>query len=168
VRLRDGTEVTLRAIRAEDADKLQTAIRSLSRESRYSRFFSAVRELSPQWLARATHPDAKTELQLVAVIGAGLEEEIIGGARYVATGMEGDCEFAVAVVDACHGRGVARLLLETLMPAAHARGFAHMEGYILATNARMLGLAKRLGFEKVKNPEDPSVCLVRCDLGAVP
>ena len=157
----------LRVIRTEDADKLQTAIRSLSAESRYSRFFSAVRELSPQWLARATHPDAKAELQLVAVTGAGLEENIIGGARYAATGMEGDCEFAVAVVDEWHGRGLARLLLETLMRAAHGRGFAHMEGYILATNARMLGLANRLGFRKVESPEGPTVCLVRCDLGTV-
>jgi acetyltransferase len=82
--------------------------------------------------------------------------------------MEGDCEFAVAVVDEWHGRGLARLLLETLMRAAHARGFARMEGYILPTNRRMLGLAKRLGFRTVKNPEGPTVCLVRRDLGAVP
>ena len=165
VRLRDGTEVTLRAIRADDADKLQTAIRSLSAESRYSRFFSAMPELSPQLLDRATHPDVKGELQLVAVTGS--EEEIIAGARYGATATAGDCEFAVAVVDEWHGRGLARLLLETLMRAARARGFVRMEGYILATNARMLGLAKALGFSREKSPEGPTVCLVRRDLGTV-
>ncbi len=167
VRLRDGTEVTLRAIRADDADRLQTAIRSLSAESRYSRFFSAMPELSPQLLDRATHPDVKGELQLVAVTGAGSEEEIIAGARYGATATAGDCEFAVAVVDEWHGRGLARVMLETLIRAAHARGFARMEGYILATNAPMLGLAKALGFSREKSPEGPSVCLVRRDLGTV-
>jgi GNAT superfamily N-acetyltransferase len=166
-RLRDGTEVTVRAIRAEDADKLQAAIRSLSSESQYSRFFSSMRELSPHLLDRATHPDAQAELQLVAITGAGLEEEIIAGARYAATATEGDCEFAVAVVDEWHGRGLARLLLQTLMRTARARGFTRMEGYILATNAAMLGLAKRLGFATIESPDGPTVCRVRRDLAAV-
>ncbi|MCC6766545.1 MAG: hypothetical protein IT293_17940 [Deltaproteobacteria bacterium] len=42
-----------------------------------------------------------------------------------------------------------------------------MEGYILATNTAMLGLAKRLGFQTVQSPEGPTVHLVRCDLGTL-
>jgi GNAT superfamily N-acetyltransferase len=167
VRLRDGREVTLRTIRAEDADKLQAAIRALSSESRYTRFFSPLRELPPELLHRATHPDTRGELQLVAIAGSGLEGEIIAGARYGATATDGDCEFAVAVVDEWHGRGLARLLLETLMREARIRGFARMEGHILATNLPMLRLAKRLGFATVESPEGPSVSLVRRDLGTV-
>lgn len=167
VRLPQGAQLTVRAIRAEDAAKLQAAIHALSAESRYSRFFSPLRELPPELLERATRPDAKSELQLVAVTGSGREEEIIGGARYGATATPGHCEFAVAVVDAWHGRGVARLLLETLMRAARERGFTHIEGYILATNAAMLGLAKRLGFATIESPEGPTVCLVRRDLATV-
>jgi hypothetical protein len=53
------------------------------------------------------------------------------------------------------------------MRTAHARGFARMEGYILASNATMLGLAKRLGFATVTSPEGPTVRLVRRDLGTV-
>ena len=78
-----------------------------------------------------------------------------------------DCEFAVTVVDEWHGLGLARQLLEALMQAARARGFERMEGYILATNARMLGLAKRLGFAEVESPEGPTVRMVRRDLGTV-
>jgi GNAT superfamily N-acetyltransferase len=167
VQLRDGSEVTVRAIRVEDADKLQTAIRALSAESRYTRFFSPLRELPPELLRRATHPDAKGELQLVAVAGSGSAEQIIAGARYGATTTDGDCEFAVAVVDEWHGRGLARLLLETLIREARTRGFARMEGHILATNVPMLRLAKRLGFATVESPDGPSVTLVRCDLGTV-
>ncbi len=167
VRLRDGSEVTVRAIRPEDADRLQAAIRSLSAESRYSRFFAPLRELPRQLLERATHPDAQGDFQLVAVVGSGSEERIIAGARYASTATAGECEFAVAVVDAWHGRGLARLLLEALMGAARARGFARMEGYVLATNVAMLGLAKRLGFIAGKSPEGPTVSLVRRDLGTV-
>jgi GNAT superfamily N-acetyltransferase len=165
VRLRDGRSATVRAIRADDRDKLQTAIRKLSPESRYSRFFSPLRELPPPLLERATNPDAGRELQLVAVVDSGTEESIIAGARYAATDSDGDCEFAVAVIDEWHGLGLARQLLDMLMRTARDRGFARMEGYILATNVAMLGLAERLGFVPVKSPEGPTVRLLRCDLG---
>ncbi len=78
------------------------------------------------------------------------------------------CEFAIAVVDAWQGRGLASQLLQTLMQAARERGFERMEGYILASNARMLKLARRLGFVEVDSPEGPSVRLVRCDLTRMP
>ncbi len=165
VELRDGRRVRLRAVRAEDADKLQAALRRLSAESRYSRFMSAMRELSPQMLERATRPEADREMQLVAVVGEGEGEKIVGGARYAAAAGSTDCEFAVAVVDDWHGLGLARRLLEALIEAARARGFKRMEGYILATNAPMLGLARRLGFATVESPEGPAVRLVRRNLG---
>ena len=116
-------------------------------------------------LERATRPDAKRELQLVAVVGEGEDEKIIGGARYAAAPNSADCEFAVAVVDEWHGLGLARRLLEALIETARARGFERMEGYILATNAPMIGLAKRLGFTPVESPEGPAVHLVRRNLG---
>jgi GNAT superfamily N-acetyltransferase len=167
VRLRDGRHATLREVRADDKDKLQEALRTLSVESSYYRFFSPLRELSPQLLERATHPEADRELQLVAVVGEGEWEKIIGGARYAAPPESADCEFAVAVVDEWHGLGLARQLLEALMRTARARGFERMEGYILATNVRMLGLAKRLGFAEVESPEGPTVRMVRRDLRTV-
>ena len=40
-----------------------------------------------------------------------------------------------------------------------------MEGYVLASNAGMLGLAERLGFAEVESPEGPRVRMVRCELG---
>jgi GNAT superfamily N-acetyltransferase len=167
VQLRDGRHVTLRAIRAQDKDKLQEAIRALSVQSSYYRFFSPLRELSQQLLERATHPETDSELQLVAVSGEGAQEKIIGGARYAAVAGSRDCEFAVAVVDEWHGLGLARRLLETLIESARTRGFERMEGYILATNARMLGLAKRLGFAEMASPEGPTVRMVRRDLTTV-
>jgi GNAT superfamily N-acetyltransferase len=165
--LRDGTTVTIRAIRPDDADKLTVAVLALSPESRYSRFFSPMPRVPAQMVERATRFNAETALQLVAVTGDGTEETIVAGARYGATETAGDCEFAVAVVDDWHGRGLARLLLETLMRAARDRGFARIEGYVLATNGAMLGLAKTLGFERDKSPEGPTVALVRRDLASV-
>ena len=156
--------MTLREVRADDAERMQAALRGMSAESRYARFMSALRELSPQMLERATRPDAECEFQLVVVIGDDEQKTIVGGARYAAAPGSRDCEFALALVDGWQGQGLARQLLETLMRIARARGFERMEGYILASNAPMLGLAKRLGFARIENTEDPGVQTVRCEL----
>ncbi len=166
MKLRDGRRLTLRAVRADDAERLQAALRALSAESRYSRFMSALRELSPAMLEHAVRPDPHRELQLVAVAGVGADETIVAGARYAAAPGSRDCEFALAVVDDWQGQGLARQMLEHLMRAARERGFAQMEGYILASNASMLGLAQRLGFAQVESPEDPGVRMVRRDLAS--
>jgi RimJ/RimL family protein N-acetyltransferase len=164
VELRGGRRVTLRAVRPEDKDEVQAFLKRLSEQSRYSRFMSPLRELSPKMLERAVNPEQGRELQLVAACGEGPQQTIVGGARYSAAPGSKDCEFALTVADDWQGLGLARRLLEALMDAARAAGFARMEGYILASNARMLGLAKRLGFERVESPEDPTVRLVRRDL----
>src|SRR5262245_35671469 len=65
VRLRDGRQVVVRPIREDEGEKLQNAIRRLSPASRYSRFFSGLRELPPKWIERATHPADGREVQLV-------------------------------------------------------------------------------------------------------
>jgi acetyltransferase len=51
-----------------------------------------------------------------------------------------------------------------LMQCARERGFERMEGYVLATNTRMLRLAKRLGFTEMASSEGPTVRMVRRDL----
>ena len=165
LQLRDGRSVTVRAVRADDRDKMQEALRALSAEARYSRFMSPLRELSPQMLDRAVKPEADRELQLVAVAGEGANEKIVAGARYSGTPGGKDCEFATAVVDGWQRLGLARRLLEMLMEAAQARGYDRMDGFILASNAAMLNLAKRLGFVDVESPEGPSVRLLQCKLG---
>ena len=164
VELRNGRHVTLRAIDEGDGDMLQDAVRALSMESRYARFFSPLRQLPPELLERATHPEPGRELQLVAVVGEERRQKIVGGARYVALEASGDCEFAVAIVDEWHGLGLARRLLEMLIDSARAAGFQRMEGYVLATNVGMLSLAKRLGFTESASSEGPTVRRVCRDL----
>jgi acetyltransferase len=151
-------------VRESDREGFLAALRRMSEQSRYSRFMSPVKEFSPQMLERAIRPDDGRELQLVAVDAIGATEQIVGGARYAADPGGKDCEFAVAIVDEWQGQGLACHLLEALMRAARERGLERMEGYILASNSAMLRLAGKLGFARVKSPEGPGVCLVRCDL----
>src|SRR5215510_2767193 len=162
--LRSGRSVTVRAVRPDDRDKLQAAMRQLSDESRHSRFMGFTRELSPQMLEQATHPVPGRELQLVVLSGDGEAEAIVAGGRYAADA-SGDCEFAVTVVDAWQRQGLARRVLEALIRSAQAQGFKRMTGYVLATNTSMLALARRMEFVSSTNRDDPTVRVVRLEIG---
>jgi GNAT superfamily N-acetyltransferase len=67
-RARDGRWVTIRCMRPEDADHEQAFVRGLSAASRRTRFFSAIRELSPAMLHAFTHPDYPHSCALVATV----------------------------------------------------------------------------------------------------
>src|SRR5262249_32641607 len=121
LRLKQGQRVTVRAIGPDDRERLQSAVRGLSEESRYLRFMGVLRELSPQLLEIATHPRVGRELQLVAVAGEGTEETIVAGARYSSEAGSKDSEFAIAVTDHWHGVGPAPPLPQLLtQPPNHS------------------------------------------------
>ena len=78
VELRDRRHVRLREIRPDDRDEVRQAFERLSSESRYTRFMSSVKELSPRMLERAVHLQAECELGLVAEIDAPDGIDIVG------------------------------------------------------------------------------------------
>jgi GNAT superfamily N-acetyltransferase len=154
-RLRDGAQIVIRPMGPEDADREQAFVRSLSPESRYFRFMSALRELPPDMLYRFTHPDFRHEVALVALIGEDENARQIGVARVVGEADGASAEFAVVVADDWQNRGVGSRLLCELVRAAHAVGLKQIWGDILATNHPMLKLMGSLGFDIQAVPEDP-------------
>ena len=164
VRLRNGQYVKLRSVVQQDKDALHAAVKQLSPESRYARFMSPLHELSPEMLDRAVNPETGCDMQIVAVSCEGSQEIIVGGARYSANPGSKDCEFALAIIDDWQGLGLASHLLGTLVQTACTYGFERMEGYILATNTRMLNLAKKFGFVEIPSPEGPTVRLIQKNL----
>lgn len=153
-RLRDGTDIMIRPIGPEDAEREQAFVRALSPASRYFRFMNTLRELAPDMLYRFTHPDFERELALVAVSGDDADARLIGVARCVADPDRTGAEFALAVADEWQNRGVGTRLLCELMRAARAVGIRRIWGEILASNAPMLGLMGSLDFEIGPAPED--------------
>lgn len=149
----DGTPVTIRPIRADDAAIEQEFVRHLSDDSRYNRFMSELRELSPTKLRYFTQIDYDRHMAFVATVKRDGSEAEIGVARYASGAVGSHCEFAVAVDDAWQGSGVAGLLMISLMDAARERGFRTMEGYVLAHNHKMLKFARQLGFSVHRDPE---------------
>ncbi|MDX5445244.1 MAG: GNAT family N-acetyltransferase [Zoogloeaceae bacterium] len=155
--LPDGTRVTLRPIRPEDAALTTDFVRGLSPETRYQRFMNTVRELSPAMVIRLTQIDYDREMAFVATTVNNGRETQIGVCRYAANPDRESCEFAIVVADAWQHRGVARRLMDLLIGTARKRGFVRMDGVFLASNERMLHFVEKLGFELHPDPDDPSI-----------
>ncbi len=155
--LRDGTRIVIRPIRPEDRQIEKDFVRDLSDESRYFRFFNAVRDLSETALTRFTQVDYDRALALIAVICENGRETQVGVARYAVNRDGRRCEFAIAVADAWQRKGIGSKLMNSLMDAARRRGVEIMEGWILSGNARMLALMNGLGFTIDASAGDPSL-----------
>ena len=157
----DGTTVTLRPIRPDDAAAEMDFIHRLSPRSRYLRTFAAIADVSPDWLARLCRIDFDHEMALVAVASTPPGERLVGVARYAIEPGTGSCEFAIVVDDEWQGTGLARKLMHRLIDVA--RDYHHldsMQGVTLSENVRMLGLARALGFKARRDPDDPRQVLV--------
>ena len=153
----DGTAVTMRPIRPEDAEIEQEFVKGLSPESKYFRFMNTLRELTPQMLARFTQIDYDREMAFIAVTSSRGKEVEIGVCRYVTNPDGESCEFAVVVADEWQGRGIAVRLMEELIAVAREKRLKRMLGHILASNSRMLKLVVELGFTIGPEANDPMV-----------
>ena len=161
VALPDGARLHVRPIRPEDAELERAFVAGMSDQTRYFRFFYQLNELTPGMLARFTQVDYDREMALVAVDEAHGAPAIVGVARYIMSADRESAEFAVAVTDAWHGRGVARMLMTRLIACARMRGLKRLEGTVLRSNHTMLKFTAALGFAKRDDPADAEqVCVV--------
>ncbi len=158
--LADGTNITIRPIRPEDAELVQSFVRNLSEEARYFRFMNSIQELTETMLVRFTQIDYSRELALIAVTEEQGKEIELGVARY-AINPDGDsCEFALVVADTMQGKGLGQKLMSSLMEAARSNGLSRIEGEVLRNNDKMLKLVTRLGFNTKPSDEDVGIVQV--------
>ena len=167
--LRGGGQYTIRPVRPDDADMLQTFVKGLSPESRYFRFVSSISELPARMLARYTLIDYDREMALVAVYRervAGEDgeftetERIIGVSRYITNPDLASCEFSLVVGEDFKGQGLGSRLMLSIMDFARAKGLSEIDGLVLTHNDNMLKLMRSLGFTIKSYPEDPDFRLV--------
>ena len=162
--LPDGTVITVRPIRPEDAEMEEAFIEGLSQRSRYYRFMEHLGQVSVAMLVRFTQIDYDREMALVAVDETDSGPRQVGVARYVTNPDGESCEFAVAVADDWQGRGLGRRLMECLMATARDHDLQRIEGQVLTANRGMLALMDRLGFERHRFPDDYRIVQVERDL----
>jgi len=158
-RLRDGGSIHVRAIRADDRDRLLRHFNGLSELSVYHRFFGIKRTLNEEELVRLTSLDFVQHVALVATLPEGDNEQFIGVARYVRGSHPERAEVAFAVLDGHQGRGIATLLLEHLCRIARAAGITEFEADVLGDNSRMLEVFANSGFRVRESTKDGVVHL---------
>ncbi|HVY14001.1 MAG TPA: GNAT family N-acetyltransferase [Rhodopila sp.] len=147
--------VTIRPVRPEDALAHTAFFGRLSPEDIRFRFFSAMRELSPELTARLTQVDYDREMAFIAVKDG--TNETIGVARLTCEVDHEGGEFAVIVQADMKGRGLASHLMCRLIDWARTQGLKRVVGQILSDNAPMLAFVRHLGFEVHRMPDDPEV-----------
>ncbi len=139
--------IFIRPIRPGDAPLLIDHFNGLSPRSVYMRFFTPMKQLSHTMLIRMTQIDYDREIALIALIHEGGEEKMAGVARVIfePDGKKG--EFAVAVADKWHGKGIGASLLKRCLVCARKQGLKTVWGIAIAENRQMIKLGKKLGFD---------------------
>ena len=159
----DGERLTIRPIRPEDADQHAAFFARLSPQDIRYRFFTAMRELSAEQMARLTQVDYDREMALIAV--RETSGETVGVARLVCEPDEVEGEFAVIVQADMKGRGLATHLMQRLIDWARARRLRVIVGQVLADNAPMVAFVRHLGFALKRMPEEADVLEARLVIG---
>lgn len=133
-RLRDGTRIEVRPIRAEDAERLEEAFGRLSDDSRRRRFLAPKARLSKHELHYFTEVDHHRHEALVAV-DVDRDGAIVGVARFIKLEDEpGTAEAAITVADDWQRRGVGTVLLEHLRARARDEGVTTFLAEVLPEN----------------------------------
>lgn len=158
--LPDGMVFTLRPIGPQDAEMEQAFVRGLSEESKYFRFMVQLHELSPEMLRHFVNPDPTREAALIVTAPVDGGEEEIAVGRYAMNPGNESCEFAIVVADVWHAHGIATRLMQALMKHAARRGIKRMEGFVMASNDKMLEFVRFLGFQVRSSAKGPQIKVV--------
>jgi acetyltransferase len=156
-------KIFIRPIRPEDAPMMVELFDSLTPRSIYMRFFSMMKHLPHNMLARFTQIDYDREIALVALPEDGLKEQLLGVARIIPDRGLKNAEFSVLVGDHWQGKGIGAELLKNCLRIAKQRDFESIWGHVLVENTQMLVLGKKLGFS-MKRGSETNTFELRVDL----
>ncbi len=156
----------IRPIKPEDATLFTELFNTLTPTSIYYRFFSVVKTLTPEILARFTQIDYDREISFVALDDRAGEEQMLGIANIIGEPDGKRGEFSVLIGDPWQGVGIGAKLLLQCLRIAQERGMEIVWGTVLSENIYMLGLGKKLGFT-VTPGEDGSEFKLTIDLKTV-
>ena len=167
IRVQDGRTLLLRPVRPEDEPSMQRAFATLTPEEVYLRFFAPLKTLSHAMAARFTQIDYDRQLSLVLTThGAPGTTDFLGA---VSLDCDADLlhgEFSILVHHEIAGQGLGQHLMARIIAWGRSRGLREITGEVLAQNATMLDLCRRLGFTLESLKHDAAVLHARLPLDA--
>ncbi|WP_294642075.1 bifunctional acetate--CoA ligase family protein/GNAT family N-acetyltransferase [uncultured Aureimonas sp.] len=157
----------LRPIRPEDEPALVRMVEASDPEDVRLRFFAPMRRIGHAFAARLTQIDYSREMALVAEdAAAGEPGTILGVVRLIADPDGERAEFGIMVRSDQKGRGLGRILMDAILGYARGQGMRTVYGEVLAENAAMLAMARRIGFRQKVHAEDPGLRILEYELSA--
>mgnify|MGYP000877994992 CR=1 FL=1 len=142
--------LTLRPIRPEDEPQHLAFLQKLDPVDIRMRVFYSRQSITRTELARLTQIDYEREMAFVATApaegGGGAPEETLGVVRATCDPDNDSAEFGIVVRSDLKGGGLGELLMRKLIDHLRARGTKRLVATVLRENARMLELARDLGF----------------------
>lgn len=158
-KLKDGREITIRPIRPEDEPLMVHFHETLSEESVYQRYFSQLKideRVAHERLTRICFNDYDREIALVAEYRdakAG-NRAILGVGRLSKVRSLNEAEFALIISDSCQRQGLGSELLRRLVQIGRDEKLMCITAVILAANNAMRHVAKKIGFNVLKKPDN--------------
>lgn len=157
--LRDGHRILVRPVVASDRAELAEGYETLSPIARRARFGAAPDHLSASRLDQLVDLDYDDRFALAAVAVDDPGRPGLGVARYVRRHDDPTvAEAAVVVRDEQQGRGIATVLLESLVDVALAHGITTLTGTVMWDNTVLLDAVRAAG--ATVTPAEPGVATV--------
>jgi acetyltransferase len=150
-----GRQILLRPIRPEDEPAHAELLSKLRSEDRRLRFFGQVSEFRHTEMARFTQIDYDREMAFIADARNKYgESETLGVVRIAADPDNFQAELGIIVRSDMQRQGLGRILADKMIRYCRERGIQEIVGTVLSDNKRMLSLADKLGFVRVRAIDD--------------
>ena len=157
--LRDGRQVTVRALHPNDRAEMLAAIGRTSMQSLQRRFFVPKKGFSEREMAFFLDIDFETHVALVAQVNEDGRPIIAGGGRFIVV-KPGQAEIAFVVIDDYQGQGIGTILMRHLAILAREAGLKELIAEVLPENSAMLKLFRKFGFKSVAKGSPQVIHLV--------
>ncbi|WP_252108779.1 MULTISPECIES: bifunctional acetate--CoA ligase family protein/GNAT family N-acetyltransferase [unclassified Halomonas] len=155
VTLKNGWQVEVRPIRAEDAPLITRFHTRLSEESIRFRYFHNKSNLSQRDLSILSHINYDRQMAFIAEHQHDDgSKEMLGVVRVYNDADNLRTEFSIIVRDDLQGLGIGKLLMEKMISYCQSVGTIEMIGKIMMDNHPMRALMKHLGFTSRYNMDE--------------
>jgi acetyltransferase len=151
-KLKNKAPVLIRPIRPEDEPLIVRFHETLSEESVYNRYFSALKlsqRIAHERLTRICFNDYDREIALVAELKVpkGEEKKILGVGRLSKQHQPDDAEFAVLINDEWQRQGLGTELLRRMIEIGRNENLRRISGVVLGDNHAMQHVCRKVGFK---------------------
>jgi ribosomal protein S18 acetylase RimI-like enzyme len=140
---RTGIKIALRPVRSKDKELLRFFAESLSEQDLYFRFFRHIAPSEPL-LTRLVDIDPTKQIAVLALVGSGETEKIVGVGRCFIDPERTTAELVLAVGSEYQNKGIGRELLLHLISLARAQRLKGLTAQVLVDNAAILRLLRSL------------------------